>query len=119
MVVDTLPRFACLKGDSENNAGDALAAMHPLLRAAADGIGVILARHERKSGGEVGGWSPDGGSSALAGAVDILPAPSTFAGAVDIVLSLRRPEGNANKTHRVLQALRHDSRRRPRNSSSN
>jgi len=64
--------------------------MHPLLRAAADGIGVILTRHERKSGGEVG----DSGRGS-----------SAFAGAVDIVLSLRRPEGNANKTHRVLQAL--------------
>src|ERR1700751_5262060 len=90
VVVDTLPQFACLKGDSENNAGDALAAMHPLLRAAADGIGVILTRHERKSGGEVG--DSGRGSTALAGAVDI-------------VLSLRRPEGNANKTHRLLQAL--------------
>ena len=90
LVVDTLPQFACLKGDSENNAGDALAAMQPLLRAAADGIGVILTRHERKSGGEVG----DSGRGS-----------SAFAGAVDIVLSLRRPEGNAKKTLRVLQAL--------------
>jgi hypothetical protein len=90
LVVDTLPQFACLKGDSENNAGDALAAMQPLLRAAADGIGVILTRHERKSGGEVG----DSGRGS-----------SAFAGAVDIVLSLRRPEGNAKRTHRVLQAL--------------
>jgi hypothetical protein len=90
LVVDTLPQFACLKGDSENNAGDALAAMQPLLRAAADGIGVILARHERKSGGDVG----DSGRGS-----------SAFAGAVDIVLSLRRPEGNAKRTHRVLQAL--------------
>jgi hypothetical protein len=90
LVVDTLPQFACLKGDSENNAGDALAAMEPLLRAAAEGIGVILTRHERKSGGEIG----DSGRGS-----------SAFAGAVDIVLSLRRPEGNAKKTHRVLQAL--------------
>jgi predicted ATP-dependent serine protease len=90
LVVDTLPQFACLKGDSENNAGDALAAMQPLLRAAADGIGVILTRHERKSGGEVG----DSGRGS-----------SAFAGAVDIVLSLRRPEGNAKRTYRILQAL--------------
>jgi hypothetical protein len=90
LVVDTLPHFAGLKGDSENNSGDALEAMDPLLRAAADGIGVLLARHERKSGGDVG----DSGRGS-----------SAFAGAVDIVLSLRRPEGNSKKTLRVLQAL--------------
>jgi hypothetical protein len=90
LVVDTLPQFAGLKGDSENNSGDALAAMEPLSRAAADGIGVILARHERKSGGEVG----DSGRGS-----------SAFAGAVDIVLSLRKPEGNSRKSQRVIQAL--------------
>lgn len=90
LVVDTLPQFAGLKGDAENNSGDALAAMEPLLRAAADGMGVILARHERKSGGEVG----DSGRGS-----------SAFAGAVDIVLSLRKPEGNSKKSQRVIQAL--------------
>ena len=90
LVVDTLPQFAGLKGDSENNSGDALAAMEPLQKAAADGIGVILIRHERKSGGDVG----DSGRGS-----------SAFAGAVDIVLSLRKREGNSKKTHRILQAL--------------
>jgi hypothetical protein len=90
LVVDTLPQFAGLKGDSENNSGDALAAMEPLQKAAADGIGIILVRHERKSGGDVG----DSGRGS-----------SAFAGAVDIVLSLRRPEGNGKKTLRVLHAL--------------
>jgi hypothetical protein len=90
LVVDTLPQFAGLKGDSENNSGDALAAMEPLLQAAAEGIGIILVRHERKSGGDVG----DSGRGS-----------SAFAGAVDIVLSLRRAEGNSKKTLRVLQAL--------------
>jgi hypothetical protein len=90
LVIDTLPQFAGLKGDSENNSGDALAAMQPLQKAAAEGIGIILIRHERKSGGDVG----DSGRGS-----------SAFAGAVDIVLSLRRPEGNSKKTLRVLQAL--------------
>jgi len=90
LVVDTLPQFASLKGDSENNSGDALDAMRPLLLAATRGIGVILTRHERKSGGDVG----DSGRGS-----------SAFAGAVDIVLSLRRREGNAKPTHRVLQAV--------------
>jgi hypothetical protein len=90
LVIDTLPQFAGLKGDSENNSGDALAAMEPLLQAAAEGIGIVLVRHERKSGGDVG----DSGRGS-----------SAFAGAVDIVLSLRKPEGNAKKTQRVLHAL--------------
>jgi hypothetical protein len=90
LVIDTLPQFAGLKGDSENNSGDALAAMQPLQQAAADGIGTFLTRHERKSGGDVG----DSGRGS-----------SAFAGAVDIVLSLRRPEGNSRKTQRVIQAI--------------
>ena len=36
LVVDTLPQFAGLRGDSENNAGDALQALEPLQRIAAD-----------------------------------------------------------------------------------
>ena len=90
LVVDTLPQFAGLKGDSENNSGDALSAVEPLLQAAADGIGIIIVRHERKAGGRSG----DSGRGS-----------SAFAGAVDIVLSLRKPEGNSRKTQRVLQAL--------------
>jgi hypothetical protein len=89
-VVDTLSQFAGLTGDKENNAGDALEAIQPLQEAAAEGIGVVLTRHERKSGGDVG----DSGRGS-----------SAFAGAVDIVLSLRKPEGNSKKTLRVLHAL--------------
>lgn len=90
MVVDTLSQFAGLTGDRENNSGDALEAMGPLQIAAAEGIGVVVIRHERKSGGDVG----DSGRGS-----------SAFAGAVDIVLSLRKPQGNALKTRRLLQSL--------------
>jgi hypothetical protein len=90
LVVDTLPQFAGLIGDKENNSGDALEAMLPLQDAASEGIGVLLSRHERKSGGDVG----DSGRGS-----------SAFAGAVDIVLSLRKPEGNAPKNRRILQSL--------------
>lgn len=90
MVVDTLSQFAGLTGDRENNSGDALEAMRPLQDAASAGIGVVLVRHERKSGGDVG----DSGRGS-----------SAFAGAVDVVLSLRKPEGNSNKNRRVLQSL--------------
>jgi hypothetical protein len=90
LIVDTLSQFAGLTGDRENNSGDALEAMGPLQKAAAEGIGIIVVRHERKSGGDVG----DSGRGS-----------SAFAGAVDIVLSLRRAEGNAPKTRRRLQSL--------------
>ena len=49
LIVDTLPQFAGLVGDSENNSGDALAAMQPIQQCAAEGIGVVMVRHERKS----------------------------------------------------------------------
>jgi Bacterial regulatory proteins, gntR family len=90
LVVDTLSQFAGLTGDRENNSGDALEAMQPLQQAASEGIGVMLVRHERKSGGDVG----DSGRGS-----------SAFAGAVDIVLSLRRLEGNSPKNRRLLQSL--------------
>lgn len=90
MIVDTLPQFAGLTGDRENNSGDALEAMQPLQAAAAEGIGIVLVRHERKSGGDVG----DSGRGS-----------SAFAGAVDIVLSLRKPGGNVAKNRRLLQSL--------------
>jgi hypothetical protein len=90
LVVDTVSQFAGLRGDSENNAGDALAALQPLQRAAAAGIAVVAVRHERKGGGEVG--ESGRGSSA-------------FAGAVDIVVALRRAEGKTRGTVRVLHAL--------------
>jgi DnaB helicase-like protein/AAA domain-containing protein len=90
LVVDTLSQFAGLTGDRENNAGDALEAMLPLQHAATQGIAILVTRHERKSGGDVG----DSGRGS-----------SAFAGVVDIVLSLRRPEGKSPKNRRLLQSL--------------
>jgi hypothetical protein len=90
LIIDTLPQFAGLTGDKENNSGDALNAMQPLQKAASEGIGVTLVRHERKAGGDVG----DSGRGS-----------SAFAGAVDIVLSLRKSEGNSPKNRRLLQSL--------------
>ncbi len=90
LVIDTMGQFTGLQGDSENNSGDALSAMKPLQEAAAAGIAVIVIRHERKSGGEVG----DSGRGSTA-----------FGGAVDTVLSIRRPEGNSRPTLRIIQGL--------------
>jgi hypothetical protein len=90
LVVDTLGQFAGLTGDKENNAGDALEAMRPIQEAASGGVGIILVRHERKGGGDVG----DSGRGS-----------SAFAGAVDIVLSLRKPTGNAGNNRREIRSL--------------
>ncbi len=90
LFVDTLSRFAGIRGDGENNAGEADAAMAPLQVAAAEGLAVWVNRHERKSGGDVG----DSGRGS-----------SAFSGAVDIALALRRGQGNTRPTVRVLHAL--------------
>lgn len=90
LVVDTIAQFARLYGDAENNAGTALLAMQPLQEAAAVGIGVIMIRHERKRGGEVG----DSGRGS-----------SAFAGAVDTIISIRRPEGNSRRAFREVHAV--------------
>ncbi len=70
LVVDTLPDWAEFGGDAENSAGAALAAIRPLHAAAAAGLAVLFLRHDRKSGGELG--DSGRGSSAIAGAADIL-----------------------------------------------
>ena len=90
LIVDTLPQFAGLAGDSENNAGDALKALRPLQKAAAGGIAVVIVRHERKSGGAVG---------------DSARGSSAIAGAVDVIVSLRRLDGNHPRNVRILQVL--------------
>jgi hypothetical protein len=90
LFVDTLGQFAGIRGDGENNAGAAQEAMKPLQEAAARGLAVVLTRHERKGGGEVG--ESGRGSSA-------------FGGAVDIILSIRRGEGNTRPTVRIIESL--------------
>ena len=89
LVVDTLSQFAGLVGDSENNAGDALKALRPLRRAIDEGIGVIITRHERKSGGAVG---------------DSARGSSAIGGGVDTIVSIRRPEGKSRNV-RELQMI--------------
>jgi hypothetical protein len=90
LVIDTIAQFARLHGDAENNAGNALLAMQPLQEAAGAGLGVIMVRHERKSGGDVG----DSGRGS-----------SAFAGAVDTIISIRRQGGNTRPTLRQINAV--------------
>ena len=70
VVIDTLSDWSGLEADKENDAGAALAAMRPLQEMAAAGLAVLVLRHERKSGGQVGESAR--GSSAFGGAADIL-----------------------------------------------
>ncbi len=90
LIIDTLGQFAGLEGDSENNAGDALLAMQPLQKAAAEGLSIVTARHERKAGGAVG---------------DASRGSSAFAGAVDTLVAIRRPRGKHRDTIRSLQGV--------------
>jgi hypothetical protein len=91
LIVDTVGQFSGVRGDAENNAGTAHEAMAPLQEAAAaDSLAVVVLRHDRKSGGDVG----DSGRGS-----------SAFSGAVDVVLQLSRPEGQSRPGVRVLKSL--------------
>lgn len=90
LVVDTLGKFSGVTGDSENDAGAAGEAMAPLQLAAADGLGVVVSRHDRKGPGEVG---------------ESARGSSQYTGDCDIVLQIKRGEGNTRPTVRVLSCL--------------
>lgn len=88
LVVDTFAKLSGLR--DENDAGAGAGAMSPLQDAAHAGMAVVLARHDRKGAGEVG--ESGRGSSAISGDVDI-------------ILALRRPEGNQPSNRRVIESL--------------
>ena len=90
MVVDTWNAWANLGGEDENAAGAVLKAVNPLGEAAAAGLAVLLIAHQRKAGGEFGEgiW----GSSALAGAVDV-------------VVELERLKGDQNRSARIVRSV--------------
>lgn len=88
VVIDTIGKLSGIR--EENSAGEWSAAMTPIQDLAASGRAVILARHDRKGGGEVG-ESGRGSSQA--------------SGDVDIILALRRPEGHQSGTRRVIESL--------------
>lgn len=90
LVIDTQAEWAGLAKDSENDSGSALWAMHPLQEAAAEGLAVLLLRHDSKAGGDVG----------VAGR-----GSSAFTGAVDISLLLKRSGSGDSSTRRELQAV--------------
>jgi len=90
VVTDTLSDWAGLRGDDENSAGAALAAMAPLRTLADSGRAVIAIRHERKGIGEIG---------------ESARGSSAFGGAMDILVSLRRTRGRGHDNRRELHAV--------------
>lgn len=91
LIVDTFHQFAGLEGDSENSAGATLEAMRSLQEVRDAGITVVTSRHERKSGGVVG---------------EAARGSSAFAGAVDVLIVMRRTAGNnPRRSGRVLTSI--------------
>lgn len=91
IIVDTLSRFTGLSDESENSAGDAEASVLAIVGpAVANGIAVLLSRHERKSGGDI---------------VDAGRGSSAITGVMDIVISLRRPDNTPDETVRVIRSV--------------
>lgn len=70
LVVDTLSGWAGFGAEGENDSGAATLAMRPIQDAAATGLTVLVNRHDRKSGGEIG--EAGRGSGAIGGAADVL-----------------------------------------------
>jgi hypothetical protein len=91
LVVDTLGKLAGFQGDDENSAGRVMSAMLPLQALATElNIAVVVTRHERRAGGQVGESAR--GSTAISGDVDQ-------------ILQLTRTGGDAHQSERWLKAV--------------
>ena len=90
MCVDTLPQFAGMEGNQENDSGAAMKAVKALQSLTSEGIAVVVVRHDRKSGGEVG----DAGRGSTA-----------WGGAADTLINITRGEGNSLSTVRNLSCI--------------
>ncbi len=86
VIVDTLNRFAGLKGEQENDAGHVADAMNPLLQAAqTHNMAVLSIRHANKEGKARGS--------------------TQFDHDVDILLELQPSDGNMGDNVRVLHGI--------------
>ena len=90
LVVDTLPQFAGIRGDSENSSGAALETLQPIQAVVAYGVSVVVIRHDGKADRQVG----DSGRGS-----------SAWGGVSDIFISIRRGKGNSLPTVRVLHCI--------------
>lgn len=71
VIFDTFPELAAIEGEQENQAGAMLKALKALTPALAEGLAVLIVRHDRKNGGG-GAVSGGRGSSAIPGKADVL-----------------------------------------------
>lgn len=91
LIIDTLAQFSGVRGDDENRSGAALEVMEPLQAATTRPLGILISRHDRKAGGAAG---------------DSARGSSAFAGAVDIILHLDRPEPKpGTERQRVIEGI--------------
>lgn len=86
LAVDTFGYWSGI--EDENDSARMQRALRPLQDAAASGLCVVAVHHDRKGGGET--WEAGRGSSA-------------FAGAVDVIVNVRRPQGGQSDTVRELR----------------
>jgi hypothetical protein len=91
LVIDTFSDLAGLTGEQENQAGPVFEAMLPLRPIAADGVAIVIVRHDRKEGGSL--VDAGRGSGAFAGAVDILMGLRKKGPTQREVLGIGRPDG--------------------------
>ena len=90
LVVDTFGQWTGIRGDSENDAGRMLEAVKPLQLALGHELGIWFTRHSKK--GEAALGESGRGSSALSGAVDI-------------IVDIRRLEGQGPRNRRLLSYM--------------
>ena len=91
VVIDTFSFWGALPPEREQDSGAVQHAMQPLVEAAArSGLAILVIHHARKGGGEDG---------------EAVRGSSAFAGAVDVVLELQRPDDGAPSNQRALLAL--------------
>ena len=88
LAIDTMPVWAQIPGDSENSAGVAQELWQPFT--GLNDVAMLALFHDRKSGGEPG---------------DSTRGSSAFAGAVDIIIDIRRVGGNGRERWRELAML--------------
>lgn len=92
VIVDTFAFWAALGAEREQDAGAVQAAMEPLYAVARAGRAVLLVAHSRKGGGDDG---------------DAVRGSSALAGAVDIVLELERVGGESPRQRKLLALSRY------------
>ena len=92
IIVDTFAAWASLGAEAEKDAGTVQAAMEPLVQAARAGIAVGLIVHSRKGGGEDG---------------EAIRGSSALAGAADIILELERVQGGPARQRKLLALSRY------------